>query len=242
MFSVRIFLVAVAGFPSVVWSAGDLSHSGAPLAQPDECINRDCEIRLGAFEYVGPYASFLTRAYNGDLPGPTIRVTAGDSFTITVINELSNDANLAGEVNTFHEPNTTNLHTHGLHISSLAPGDDVFTTVHPLSTNVYSYELPPDHMGGTFWYHPHYHGSTQIQSGGGAAGFLIVEDDPDEVPPRIAELPDLLIFMMHIKLSTLNENQDLFNDVFFQVPSINLNMTTYLTLLKIKILFHTLCL
>jgi hypothetical protein len=32
---------------------------------------------------------------------------------------------------------------------------------------VYRYEIPRDHAPGTYWYHPHHHGSTAIQLMGG---------------------------------------------------------------------------
>ncbi|MGE3594205.1 MAG: multicopper oxidase domain-containing protein [Dehalococcoidia bacterium] len=39
---------------------------------------------------------------------------------------------------------------------------------------------PQPHPPGTFWYHPHCHGSTHMQVSSGMAGFLIVEGDVDE--------------------------------------------------------------
>ncbi len=39
---------------------------------------------------------------------------------------------------------------------------------------------PQPHPAGTFWYHPHCHGSTHMQVASGMAGFLIVEGDVDE--------------------------------------------------------------
>ena len=46
-------------------------------------------------------------------------------------------------------------------------------------------KIPDDHQTGTFWYHPHKHGSVSYQLFGGMAGMLIVEEDPgtlDHVP------------------------------------------------------------
>jgi FtsP/CotA-like multicopper oxidase with cupredoxin domain len=51
----------------------------------------------------------------------------------------------------FHYPNTTNLHTHGLHISSASPGDNVLHVVEPQTDYEYTYEIPANHAGGTFW-------------------------------------------------------------------------------------------
>lgn len=57
------------------------------------------------------------------------------------------------------------------------------------------YTLPCDHAGGTFWYHPHHHGSTSLQMGGGAMGALIVEDRADVhgIPEQIANMPELVM-------------------------------------------------
>lgn len=57
------------------------------------------------------------------------------------------------------------------------------------------YAIPCDHAGGTFWYHPHHHGSTALQMGGGAMGVLIVEDRQDvhDVPDQIINMPELVL-------------------------------------------------
>ncbi|WP_420360335.1 multicopper oxidase domain-containing protein, partial [Agrobacterium vitis] len=44
----------------------------------------------------------------------------------------------------------------------------------------YEYNIPVDHPAGTFWYHPHRHGSTALQVGSGMAGALII---PGDRPP-----------------------------------------------------------
>ena len=103
--------------------------------------------------------SFTTRVHNGMLPSPTIRVKQDSMYKITLINNLeANDLNDPGEMNTFHFPNTTNIHTHGLHISPETPEDDIFAPVDPGQTHNYTYYIPCNQVGGTNWYHPHYHG------------------------------------------------------------------------------------
>ena len=79
--------------------------------------------------------------------------------------------------NTFHSPNTTNLHIHGLDVSPSQ--DDVFATLAPGGNLVYTYNIPEDHPSGSFWYHPHFHGSGAIQVSGGMAGAFIVLDKDD---------------------------------------------------------------
>ena len=69
--------------------------------------------------------------------------------------------------NSFRKPNSTNLHTHGLHESPTAPADTVLVEIEPGGSRTYQYSIVNNHMPGTFWYHPHYHGSSALQVGGG---------------------------------------------------------------------------
>jgi hypothetical protein len=154
---------------------GGGNRVGLPLVQPTQCVSGNCVLSLGAMKYDGPVLSFTTRGYNGNLPGPTIRVRAGDTFNITLVNELEDIDNTDYGMNEFRHPNTTNLHTHGLHSSSKPPGDNVFVSVKPLSSHNYSYSILDTHMGGTYWYHPHLHGCTALQIGGGAFGNDVIE-------------------------------------------------------------------
>jgi len=92
------------------------------------------------------------------MPGGTIRVQPGDTLEVTLVNSLAAEAfETEGLHNQYKDIDATNLHTHGLHINGVAPGDSIFTVVEPGATYTYTYEIPVDHMGGTFWYHPHHH-------------------------------------------------------------------------------------
>lgn len=77
--------------------------------------------------------------------------------------------------NGFHCFNKTNLHTHGLHVSQNE--DNALLSLKPGQTHKYVYNIASNHMPGTHWYHPHKHGSTFMQVGGGAVGMLIIDDD-----------------------------------------------------------------
>jgi FtsP/CotA-like multicopper oxidase with cupredoxin domain len=111
-------------------------------------------------------AKFWSRAFCSAGPvcagvGPTIEVVAGDDFTLTVTNNLG--ANPAGEDttrNSMHSPNTTNLHTHGLHIDPVV--DTVFIRAEPGTSLVYLYKVPVNHAAGTYWYHDHAHGRSAM--------------------------------------------------------------------------------
>ena len=83
-----------------------------------------------------------------------------------------------------HGFNTTNMHTHGFHVSPFQ--DDIFRTVDPTFTSYYTYDLV-DHTPGTMWYHPHVHGSTSVQVASGMSGVIIIEEDDLEKYPALEE-------------------------------------------------------
>lgn len=123
-----------------------------------------------------------------ELVGPTIRLRPGPLDTaihlnINLINELDPEFQPPpSDVNTPHGFNTTNLHTHGLHVSPSDPQDNVLRKISPGESWSYAFEIPVDHQPGTFWYHAHKHGSTAVQVGNAMAGALIIEGDVDDVP------------------------------------------------------------
>ena len=207
-----IFIIPV----MVLWLGR--SSMGAPLVQPEECISRNCTLDLQPVRVETLTAVFTTRAFNGDVPGPTIRVSPGETLRVTLHNRLIHRDNAEDvAMNNFRTPNTTNLHTHGLHVSSEAPADDIFIAVEPEESYEYVYHIPNFHMGGSHWYHPHHHGSTALQAGGGAAGLLIVEDAPDEVPPEVAGMDEVILFLTVIDLALLQDLQEDFNTALWQV-------------------------
>jgi FtsP/CotA-like multicopper oxidase with cupredoxin domain len=126
------------------------------------------------------------RSYNGELVGSTIRVKAGDTIYLKLINKLPRDAAAEhpqdppphGHGNGFSF-NITNLHTHGLHVSPSGNSDNVFLTVHPSQAQDYEIRIPANHPAGMFWYHAHFHGSTGVQVASGMAGALIIEGGTD---------------------------------------------------------------
>jgi len=52
--------------------------------------------------------------------------------------------------------------------------------------------VPIDHPAGTFWYHPHTHGSTAMQVGSGMAGALLIQGDREPTPTSNGDLDTLL--------------------------------------------------
>lgn len=96
-------------------------------------------------------------------------------------------------VNNLHNANHTNFHTHGMHVSQYKPEDNVVdVTVGPGESFEYTYDFSAYHSGGNSWYHPHLHGTTALQVGGGAVGAIIVDDSPGEIPRYIADMPEVV--------------------------------------------------
>ena len=96
-----------------------LSSSGGAFAEPPvlRSAGGTLEVALRAAAGV-TVDGRRTRAlgYNGTSPGPTLVVRPGDLLRVRLENAL--DA-------------TTNLHTHGLHVSPEGNGDNVFRAVEP---------------------------------------------------------------------------------------------------------------
>jgi len=146
----------------------------------------------------------VTRLFNGYMPSQTLRFKRGNQYRITVQNNLGPESadNPTG-FNVEKDVNTTNIHTHGLHISGHGDSDNVFIAIGPGESRTYRFNIPCNHAGGTFWWHPHHHGSTHLQVGGGAAGALIVEDDAESegLPTWYSEMRELIFYITHIHLS-----------------------------------------
>jgi len=134
-----------------------------------------------AKNFIGEDPVYL-RSYNGHLVGPTLRVKPGDTMRITVKNDLPTQPWKKDSMNTLHDFNTTNLHTHGLHVSPNGISDNVLIEIGPGATQDYEIVIPKDHPCGTFWYHAHHHGSTAANVASGMSGALIIEGDLDKVP------------------------------------------------------------
>jgi FtsP/CotA-like multicopper oxidase with cupredoxin domain len=102
--------------------------------------------------------------FNGTSPGPSLRIRPGDTLRVRLVNRIN-------------QP--TNLHTHGLHVSPDGNGDNPFVAIEPGDTFDYAIAVPADHPAGTYWYHPHHHGTAADQVFAGLVGALVVEGDPD---------------------------------------------------------------
>jgi len=98
-------------------------------------------------------------AYNGQVPGPTLRVRLGETVRVHFHNRLQ-------------QPST--IHWHGVRLPNGMDGVPHLTQppVEPGGSFVYEFS-PKD--AGTFWFHPHVRSSEQVERG--LYGVLIVEDE-----------------------------------------------------------------
>jgi FtsP/CotA-like multicopper oxidase with cupredoxin domain len=160
---------------------------GAPLAEPEVRRSAGGELRTTlrlqyAYKDVGGYRLFM-RTYEGTIPGPTLRLRRGDILRIRLVNDLPpNRDPMPANIDQPHHLNTTNLHLHGSHVSPSGIADNVMRSMEPGQSYDIEIAIPPDHPRGTYWYHPHHHGSADVQMTSGMAGAVIIEGDFDDVP------------------------------------------------------------
>lgn len=132
------------------------------------------------------------RCYNGFITGPTLIARPGDRVRIVIRNRLPEDPDIPpGAPGQF---NTTNLHVHGAYVSPKDNGDNVFVDIPPSTDYVMEFDVPLDHPPGTYWYHPHLHGSVALQVASGCAGAFVVEGDIDAVPEIATAEEHTLVF------------------------------------------------
>jgi len=125
---------------------------------------RDVELTAAPAELPRPDGPPLrVWAYNGQVPGPVLRVRLGQTLRVRFRNQL---------------PQPTTIHWHGVRVPNGMDGVPNLTQppVEPGGSFVYEF-TPKD--AGTFWYHPHVRSSEQVERG--LYGVLIVED-PQPAP------------------------------------------------------------
>jgi len=191
----------------------DLTQAFQPLRKPtqvypDEDGVTRVTMKFEPINYHGPSFSNIIRSWNGEAPGPTLHLQPGGSLEIELINcQRRPDGPYQGLwKNDYAAPNTTNIHTHGPHISGESPGDNVFVNLGPENMTIYKYHFDENHFPGTFWYHPHFHGSTALQVGQGAAGMMIIEDNElYPVPDMVKNMEDIQMVVQHMNLARLQD-------------------------------------
>lgn len=114
--------------------------------------------------------------YNGQVPGPTIRVHAGDKFRLVFKNGL---------------PEHSSIHWHGVIVPNSMDGVGGLTQdpVNPGESFTYEFTIPD--TPGTFMYHAHMNDLMQVRMGLYGAFIVGGEDEPKFDQDRIVLLSDL---------------------------------------------------
>ncbi len=107
-------------------------------------------------------------AYNGQVPGPTLRIKLGETLRVRFTNQL---------------PQETTIHWHGVRLPNAMDGVPYITQTPVQPGETFVYEFTPKDAG-TFWFHPHVRASEQVERG--LYGVLIVEDA--KPPPYTQDL------------------------------------------------------
>jgi FtsP/CotA-like multicopper oxidase with cupredoxin domain len=144
-------------------------------------------------------------SYNDQIPGPLIRAKVGATLVIDFVNGLK-------------EPSS--IHWHGLRIENAMDGVPGVTQ-DPGENFIYRLKLEE---AGTFWYHPHFNASEQLERG--LKGVLIV-DETDKLPwsqDLVWLIDDWLLQKDGNIYPQFNTGRDLMHDGRWgNVPTINGN-------------------
>ena len=149
-----------------------------------DLINVTLDARRSWVDLSGRRALLYT--FNGQAPGPILEAVPGGTIRIRLRNGLAE---------------TTNLHYHGLHVPPDGIADNSFVRVPPGGEFTYELNLPTDHPGSLFWYHPHVHETTAGQVSKGLAGPLVVRGELDRIP-EIAAAAEQFIILQDFDLTS----------------------------------------
>jgi FtsP/CotA-like multicopper oxidase with cupredoxin domain len=132
---------------------GLLGHAGVYAEQPQQLEAKEGYHQFPFFDTRTPVWS-----YNDQIPGPLIRARVGTTMVIDFANRLK-------------EPSS--IHWHGLRIENAMDGVPGVTQDPVEPGENFRYRLKLEEAG-TFWYHPHFNSSEQLERG--LKGVFIVEE------------------------------------------------------------------
>ncbi len=136
----------------------------APLGQPALPAVREFTLVAQEVDWeLMPGTTVRAWTYNGQMPGPELRVTEGDLVRVTLVNQL---------------PVPTTLHWHGVDVPNAMDGLPGLTQEAVPPGGTFTYEFTATNPG-TRWYHSHQ--DPEVQVALGLYGALIIE--PRTPPP-----------------------------------------------------------
>ncbi|HEV7589557.1 MAG TPA: multicopper oxidase family protein, partial [Longimicrobium sp.] len=145
-----------------------------PVSAPDpvRLPVRGARLTMAPQSYRIGGKQFTTNVYNRHFLGPTLTMQPGETMNLSVVNAMRETDSQPAAVTAW-----TNLHYHGLVVTPRPDGGDNVTHVHidrDAPPRGYDFPVPAYHTTGMFWYHPHPHGISTPQVGGGLSGALLV--------------------------------------------------------------------
>ena len=163
--------------------------------------------------------STTLRSFNGQYMAPTLVLTIGDTLRVKLINQLPANVKGQSKLSYLNHQNSTNLHFHGLHVDPKEKngvfGDYVVDTaeagVLPGGTRQHQITLPPGHTNGIYWYHPHLHGSSNVQVSSGMFGAILIKD-PNEKFLR-PDITERIIFVHKLGLTAAGRIESFYDSL-----------------------------
>lgn len=144
------------------WDA-DIRLTEVVDLNPDpRILEIDMEARVALVE-IEPGLEVEAWTYNGQIPGPLIRLNVGDRLIVHFTNNL---------------PRASTIHWHGLRVPIEMDGVPGYSQpeVQPGGSFTYDFTVPD---AGIFWYHPHVMSAAQV--GFGLYGAFLVDDPAENV-------------------------------------------------------------
>jgi FtsP/CotA-like multicopper oxidase with cupredoxin domain len=178
-----------------------VSAMDQPLLEPEVRRSVDGVLNTSlrcayAYRDIGGFRLHL-RSYESGL-APTLRMKPGETLKIRLTNDLPPNRDLVPSNPSHpHQFNNTNFHFHGAHCSPSGIADNVMRSMAPGKSYDVEIALPADHTRGTYWYHPHHHGSADVQVASGMAGAIVVEGDFADVP-EIAQARERVLLLSEV--------------------------------------------
>jgi FtsP/CotA-like multicopper oxidase with cupredoxin domain len=182
-----------------LWAGGsEAAVNGRRLRRPQVLSSRHGKLHVNltcrpAVVDMGAPKRVRTYTFDGVVPGYTWELKPGDLLSVDMRNRLPPLPHSEMTMSRPHDWTTTNLHTHGLHVSPSGNADNIFLSIPPGHHQRYEIPIPDDHPAGLFWYHPHNHGAVTQQVRAGMAGMIIVRGDLDQVPEVRAATEQVLV-------------------------------------------------
>src|SRR5215470_4830246 len=162
------------------------------LPKPPELPAHDHELSL-TLHAVADSTGRDAFAFNGHNVAPILRLSPGDMLQIDYVNDLPAKAKGSCAISPCMD--MTNLHFHGLHVSPIAPQDDVLTMMAmPGQSLHYTVHIPQDHPPGLYWYHTHPHGESHRQVRDGMSGAIVIEG-MERYVPEVRDLREQILIV-----------------------------------------------